>query len=489
MRKMTQQPYAPLLLAGMALGLALFTWGAALHMTLQLHGLLLFAALALVRPDLALLFVPFSVPLYLMPVQLAGLRDGGLLVPLHEITLVLAGAAAATRGISGWLRGSRNMPRLPLPRRELAAPLLLLIAGVIGVALALPEGRSAALRDLRWLILEPLIFWWLLRTTPSSSGAALLACLAGGAMVAWLGLLQFVGLDLVVLLGVKQNFGTPNVIEIDGLRRVTSVYGHPNNLGLYLGRIWPLALSLALVAYRDGMRRRFWLALAVVLPVLAALAVSFSRGAWLGAAAAAAVLAIGVVRPQWRGRALGPLFGMLAVGAIVLGLALSLRGGLGGGSVDARVLLWREAIQLIAEHPLGLGLDQFYFYHNPEFGRSRIDPALIGTSEQYAAHPHNLLLEAWLNVGPLGVVALGIAAWLMAARSSGAARRGDLVASGVLAALIAGLVHGMVDQFYFVEDLAYLFWLLAVLAHQAATTSKGAGCDGPQHVPDQAAAS
>jgi putative inorganic carbon (hco3(-)) transporter len=37
------------------------------------------------------------------------------------------------------------------------------------------------------------------------------------------------------------------------------------------------------------------------------------------------------------------------------------------------------------------------------------------------------------------------------------------LALGALAALAAALVHGLVDNFYFVPDLAIAFWLLLAL--------------------------
>jgi putative inorganic carbon (hco3(-)) transporter len=123
--------------------------------------------------------------------------------------------------------------------------------------------------------------------------------------------------------------------------------------------------------------------------------------------------------------------------------------------------LWREAIGYIRLHPLGIGLDQFVQYHDPNSGRSLIDPSLIGTSEQYAAHPHNLLLDTWLRLGPIGVAAFG---WLLT-RFFGAGRGKfhDPLALGALAAMTAALVHGLVDNFYFVPDLALAFWLLIAL--------------------------
>jgi len=150
-----------------------------------------------------------------------------------------------------------------------------------------------------------------------------------------------------------------------------------------------------------------------------------------------------------------------AVGALIFGL----RGGPLGGSADVRILLWQESIKLMELRPLGVGLDQFFYYHYPAYGRSLIDPALVNTQERYARQPHNLLFEIWFNLGPLGLLAFG---WLLARclRRTRATLRfppssdAALIAGGVLAALAAALVHGMVDSFYFWPDIAIAFWLL-----------------------------
>ncbi len=207
---------------------------------------------------------------------------------------------------------------------------------------------------------------------------------------------------------------------------------------------------------------------------LGGLFVSFSRGAWLGAVVAFAVLGFGLMgrtsgashrRSSLSYRAL--FAGMIAL-ALLGGLALLLRSG--GGSEGVRLLLWREAVGYLVQHPFGIGLDQFYAYHAPDSGRSLIDPSMIGTSEQYAAHPHNLLLDIWLRMGPLGLVAVG---WLIARviRRTSAA---DPLLIGALAALAAALTHGLVDQFYFVPDLAITFWVLLALSERSFASETGA---------------
>jgi O-antigen ligase len=189
--------------------------------------------------------------------------------------------------------------------------------------------------------------------------------------------------------------------------------------------------------------------------------VSFSRGAWLGALAALVVLALPLLRARLGGRTAPALVALGVALAALAVLGLSFRGDVTGGSTPVRLLLWREAIGYIRQHPLGIGLDQFYYYHNPEFGRSQIDPSLVGSSEQFAPHPHNLLLDTWLRLGPLGLLAFGwlLARFFMVARE----RMGSPSVLGALAAMAAALVHGLVDNFYAVPDLAVAFWLLIAL--------------------------
>jgi O-antigen ligase len=195
------------------------------------------------------------------------------------------------------------------------------------------------------------------------------------------------------------------------------------------------------------------------------LLLSLSRGAWLGAGAALIVLALPAVRHRF-GEGRWP-YALLA-GTVVIsigGLIFALRGGLLDGSTEVRILFWQESIKLLERHPLGLGLDQFFYYHYPAYGRSLIDPVLATTLERYARQPHNLLFEIWFNLGPLGTIVFG---WILM-RCLRRLRAGmcfplstttGLLARGVAATLAAALTHGLVDSFYFWPDIAIAFWLL-----------------------------
>jgi O-antigen ligase len=473
----------------MALGLALFYKSH--DLALMLVGLLLFGLFALLQPDLALLFALGTVPLFMIPAQLSGLRDQPVLLPLHEVALLLVAGVGIIRWLSRqiWYRSEPfliSLRRLPGAIRRWVAghipAVLLIVAGILGVLSAVPEGRSAALRELRWLIVEPLLFYSLLSAAfnrPGALGArnralALGVFILSGAVVALVGVLQFVAIDPVWIFGTKQVL-VASVIPEPGLWRVTSVYGSPNNLGLYLGRVWPLAVALLIVAWRSKQLETFqrwwrmsWLAAAIVL-CLGGLVVSFSRGAWLGVGAALLVL----VFPQFgRHRSQRRMLAWIALGAtlaLIIGLAFSLRGGIISANPLMRLSFWREALLLIQQHPLGIGLDQFFYYHNPIYGRSQLSPLELASVDPTAAHPHNLVLDIWLRVGPLGSAAF---AWLLLRfvqqtyAPAQAAEDGyaDWIARGALAAIAAALVHGLVDNFYFVPDLAFAFWFLLALA-------------------------
>ncbi len=249
-----------LIVLGMLAGVVIFYRGS-YQLPISAVGLALFGVLALWRPHLALLFVPLTVPLFFMPKGLwdarFGIRDAGIRVPLHEVVLLVTVGAAGVR----WLIRRVSSPLRPSSAHLLASlrshlpVLLFLLAGTLGVLVAPSEGRGAALREWRWLIVEPLVFYWLVRRASDTQRVLLVAALVpGGALVGAVGLLQFVGLNLAPLIGDKVGFSDDRLL-VEGVRRVSSVYGHPNNLGLYMGRVWPLAGALALAAasvYREA---------------------------------------------------------------------------------------------------------------------------------------------------------------------------------------------------------------------------------------------
>lgn len=461
-------------------------------------GTLLFGLLAFIRPDLALLYIPMTVPLFFLPKGMWDARFGldGFRIPLHEVALLTLAAATVARTAADWWRDGRVL-RLPavnvraLPWGLLIPVAIFVLAATVGVLIALPDNRGAALREWRWLVFEPLLFFALLyfiggRYAPVPGDAptghlpsrfplrVLLAFVAGGGFVGLVGMGQFGGINLVPLIGDKVGFSEDQLF-VEGVRRVNSVYGHPNNLGLYTGRVWAVAAVLALAAYLDGRRGLAVGCGLAALFALGGLLVSFSKGALLGAAGAGLVLLFFAWR-AWQARStatggrrvssrvLGFGLGFVLVGLPLLIAALLNVPGLErfnplGETSDIRLKLWASSLAMIADHPLlGVGLDQFLAYYG-----DYIHPSLVDTNEAFTSHPHNLLLDLWLRLGVLGLLAM---LWLVGRYFWRVTRqaRSSLLAVGLLAAMVAAVLHGLVDNFYFVPDLAFAFWLLLWVA-------------------------
>lgn len=202
---------------------------------------------------------------------------------------------------------------------------------------------------------------------------------------------------------------------------------------------------------------------------LGGLAVSFSRGAYLGALVAAAALGLALLpRRVWASRrVLLPLGALAALGllgaAAVVALDIERFNPLGASS-GIRLKTWASALAMLRDHPLGVGLDQFGRLY-PQY----IDPSLAATNEINTAHPHNLLLDIALRMGPLGLAAF---AWLTArllrrcwpAPAARPLTHERALRAGILAATAAALAHGLVDSFYFWPDLALAFWMFLALA-------------------------
>jgi O-antigen ligase len=127
---------------------------------------------------------------------------------------------------------------------------------------------------------------------------------------------------------------------------------------------------------------------------------------------------------------------------------------------------------MIGDHPwLGVGLDNFLYAYRGRY----IRPA--AWQEPNLSHPHNILLDYWSRLGILGLAA-GL--WIQATfwRLALPLRRlADLneraLALGLMASMVDFLAHGLVDNSFFLVDLAFAFCLtLALVVHLARTEQK-----------------
>jgi O-antigen ligase len=231
-----------------------------------------------------------------------------------------------------------------------------------------------------------------------------------------------------------------------------------------------------------------WAVWATTALCVLALVFTFSRGAWLATAVAGAFLFAPSLRrlrripaPRRRRWLLWGLAGgtpLLLAGAVLALRVERFRSLLApDGTAFLRLRLWQSALEMVRDHPLwGIGLDQFLYlyprYMHPDAWR-----------EPNLSHPHNLILDFWLRLGILGLVALVWGAWIVARRVQRYGSGEMSLVWGAAGALIAVVVHGLLDNSFFVIDLAYGCWVL-LLVVELATVPDPSTAPAPASSPD-----
>jgi O-antigen ligase len=475
--------WAGLLVGGAAFGLALVAW-----------------------PGLGLLLLPLAVPFgSLREVSLAGLNASAT-----EVLL------AAT--LTAWIARMLATRRLDFGRPALLLPLLGFVGAIVVSLTQATAWLPAAKETVKWLevVAVYLIVCGLVR---SRRQVALLvgALLLAGSAEALLGIamaVRRVGPDAFAILGGR-------------LTRAYGTFGQPNPFGGYMNMVWPLAASLPLSSLLASLPRREQrgqrgqmsplaplVPLAPLLPlfcllpiVVLALVLSWSRGAWLGAAVGAVVVVTAwLAAPNDQGPTTNDqrqvlILGrwslvvrpLVAVGLAVLALLVVLGGAFDlipasvtdrlqsaavyfGGfdptvvevtdenfATVERVAHWWAAAGMWADHPwLGVGIGNYaaaYLHYNvPRW----TDPL---------GHAHNFYLNIGAETGLLGFVMYLVflaAAFVHAIRV--AWRRHDVltqaIAVAALGVLAATAVHNFVDNLY-VHDMAVQISLVLGLVSAA----------------------
>jgi hypothetical protein len=280
------------------------------------------------------------------------------------------------------------------------------------------------------------------------------------------------GATLMAFYAIYQFFFTDQAITAEGVHRALGVYGSPNNLALLLDRAAPMLIAIAVFSPVGGrMRQRRIMYGLGLIPTLMALVLTFSRGALL-LGLPAAILFIGIMRG---GRALWATLGALAAGGVGL---LPLLGtdrfrsmlDTSAGTGFFRLRLWQSAWAMLSDHPwLGVGLDNFLYQYRTRY----ILPD--AWQEPNLSHPHNILLDFGTRMGIGGIavtlwlqLAFWRATWHLYHRQPLGEERALIL--GLMGSMVATLAHGMVDNSFFLVDLAYIFFLtLGVVGRLAAS--------------------
>lgn len=458
---------------------------------------------------MAVMPVIVFVPFFAHPKTMAGfhfpLSEWLLGMLIVGIGLKLLTSAFATVWGRTWVRSQGLTTQLLFPTeiqiRRLVTnpfrfPAIVFVTGAT-ISTILAAERGLAARELLEVVVEPiLVFSIILLFTPSWTSVRDHLSNAGGALASTVNRrasYAFVLGVIVALTGLAPSlmaFGQivthQHVVPIAGAfyERVPGPYGSPDNLGLLLDRCIPMALAFLVVVglaggppvFRGTGRRPLSQSGSVVglalvfLCMCVALLMTFVLGAWIGSGVGGlTILAIRFRPGAW----LAIFVLAIAVAALALGLGKA-------HSVTAgrRIDIWQSAVHMIRDHPIfGIGPDNFLHYYAPVHGDNvspgarspsgrcahglgYMEPA--AHSEPCQSHPHNLLLDLWLSTGVIGLCGF---TWLLyvffrqlwEARMT-LTRLPALL--GCLGATIAALLHGLVDNGYFLIDLSMVFWVM-----------------------------
>jgi O-antigen ligase len=408
--------------------------------TVPIAGLLLGVAIlvATVSPSAGIVAVLMAVP---------------TIYELHELPwghfslleLAILAAACGTGVNIGWrtARGEWEVVCWLVQPPQIVVPVLMLLlaSGISMLTLADPAYRDHSLHEVRIVIIEPLMF---LATARIAMQRPFARYVAGA---------TFIGMGAgIAAYGIAQTVFDFGGVAAGSVMRATGPYPHPNNLAFLLERT--LLFTIAVVV----LRPRWWPVWLLATIQLAGVGATYSRGAFLAIAGGVAVLLLLVGLYRW-------LFGLMAVGIALLGGAFivapdRLIDAGGYGSEPTRFTIWRASLRMAVDHPIfGVGPDQFLY----QYWRRYVEP--MGWPERYTSHPHNIVLDVWLRLGVAGLAAFGsLAAGLVWwVRRCLDVIRGDIWAMGAIVALIGGLGHGLVDNGFFLPDLATMTWFFVAV--------------------------
>lgn len=409
------------------------------------------------RLEIGLLLTIFWAPFFLFPVELYHYA-----FPMAEVCILLTTTAWFLTLIVDWAQKTKKggqQHAFTIFKRINALDwgvIALFILAVLSLFWA--EYQEVALREFRTLIVEPLLFYLITRTTIRTKSEVIRlvdTLLLAATTAALISLIMYV---------MGQNIITAE----GGTRRLAGIYGSPNNMGLLLGRTIPLALAYVLLS-KQTIRRV--LAAGAGLCMLLAVVLSQSVGAILLGVPAG----IFTVLLLWNIR-----YGLLAMGAAAVAGLLAFIPlsqhprfaqllDFSNGTTFFRLRLWQSAWQMVQDRPItGLGLDQFLYHYRGAY----ILPE--AWQEPNLSHPHNILFDLWTRLGLFGVLAMG---WLQVTFWANgweryikfkkqALPKQDLfyaITIGSAGSMAAMLLHGLVDNSIFVQDLSYIFALLIVL--------------------------
>ena len=350
--------------------------------------------------------------------------------------------------------------RKPLYRLDLAAvgPWLMAFAGAVVLAWYLSPDREESSRHLVFHLTCMLCVLILVTTVERREHLVRLLGVSSAAMAAMacMGFYQrATGIEvnpMYVDMTLDLNKGMPG--------RVFAFYENPNAFGEVLLLLLPLSFALILCA------RTWWGKMLAVFSTgmgCAAIAMTYSRAAWIGL-----VVAVLLFLLLWNKKVVPVVILVAMAGTLLLPDTVSNRilsiFSSSDTSTNSRFPYYQAAWLFIQDHPLlggGLGSDVV---------RDLIKEGNYFTGADVFVHCHNVYLQVWCETGAVGLLTfVGGVLWtirqgIRAVGSSLCSRQTRLVVIGGVSALLGEMICGIADYIWNYPRVMLIFWFVAGVA-------------------------
>lgn len=313
------------------------------------------------------------------------------------------------------------------------------------------EGFRAVIQYILWYF----IILQLLRTKESAKNICIVIVIVAG-ILALHGVYQYI-------IGVEMPAGWIDSKEADLRTRVFSILGSPNILGSFMTLCAPICVSF-MFFYEKKLKKCIFAVMFIIMA--ATLVFTFSRGAWIGFAAA---IGIYVLLKDKR----------LIIPAIILGVMViafvpsvgnritymlspeyiesSLRGG--------RLVRWLTGLEILQMYPLfGVGLGHF----GGAVAMNNGLKMLVGIDVVKTFYMDNYYLKTAVETGIVGLTAFVFLMYQVFICSLRTVKitfdnKYKELEIGIMAGLVGVIVHNFVENVFEVPMMMSCFWLLAAV--------------------------
>lgn len=353
------------------------------------------------------------------------------------------------------------------PSNIFIAIAVFLLAGVISTIIS-PDKRTSLGILKGWLVDPILIFILIILNVKSKEDFAkiIYGLVIGASFVSIWGIFQIFGFSYLL----PHQRTDPSFLSYLATGRAFGPFESPNYLGMYLAPITSLTIGYWLKSKTLNPKfetnskfqilnyKQIFLLFSIIISLLALLFTK-SLGAWFGFGVAATFLIWYFIPKDKR-----VYFWLIISALFITGILLAERFGVDRirSSFANRVEVWQVSWYLIKKHPiLGIGLGMFPKIYTQAISFVHFPPINWGQM-----HPHNIFLAFWLNTGILGLISfLWILYWFFKTAFKLLSSKLYPLSSVFVAAMLAILVHGLIDTTYWKNDLSLIFWALFGLVY------------------------